>query len=187
MGSSFGQRAGRRGLTDVTRGGAAAGPSTPATVILDRAAVPYTRRIYDHDPSAPSYGLEAAAALGVDPARVFKTLLTRGAAGYGVAVIPVSHQLNLKRCAAALGQKKVAMADPAEAERLTGYVVGGMSPIGQKRRLPTVIDTSAATHTTVLVSGGRRGFDLELDPAHLIRVTSATTHDLVAEQVDRNG
>ncbi len=130
---------------------------------------------YDHDPAAPSYGLEAAQALGVPPDRVFKTLLVDTGAGLAVGIVPVDRQLDLKAVAAALGAKKVSMADPAAAERSTGYVVGGISPIGQKRPLPTIVDTSALEHETVFVSGGRRGLDLELAPADLVRITSART------------
>lgn len=130
---------------------------------------------YDHDPAAPSYGLEAAQALGVPPDRVFKTLLVDTGAGLAVGIVPVDRQLDLKAVAAALGAKKVSMADPAAAERSTGYVVGGISPIGQKRPLPTIVDTSALEHETVFVSGGRRGLDLEMAPADLVRITSART------------
>ncbi len=130
---------------------------------------------YDHDPAAPSYGLEAAQALGVPPDRVFKTLLVDTGAGLAVGIVPVDRQLDLKAVAAALGAKKVSMADPAAAERSTGYVVGGISPIGQKRPLPTIVDTSALEHETVFVSGGRRGLDLELAAADLVRITSART------------
>ncbi|MGZ4598320.1 MAG: Cys-tRNA(Pro) deacylase [Oryzihumus sp.] len=148
---------------------------TPATVALTRAGVAFEARSYEHDPAAPSYGLEAAQALGVPAERVFKTLLVQGESGLAVGIVPVDRQLDLKAVAAALGAKKVAMADPAAAERSTGYVVGGISPIGQKRALPTVLDDSALAHVTVLVSGGRRGLDLELAPADLVTVTGATT------------
>lgn len=149
------------------------GPSTPATVALDRAGVAYTRHPYEHDPSAGSYGLEAAAALGVDPAQVFKTLLVDTGTGLAVGIAPVDGQLDLKALAAAIGTKSVAMADPAAAERSTGYVVGGISPIGQKRALPTVLDDTAFGFETVYVSGGRRGFDIGLSPADLAAVTRA--------------
>lgn len=148
---------------------------TPATVALTRAGVAFEARSYEHDPSAPSYGLEAAEALGVPSERVFKTLLVQGEAGLAVGIVPVDRQLDLKAVAAALGAKKVVMADPTAAERSTGYVVGGISPIGQKRALPTVLDDSALAHETVLVSGGRRGLDLEVAPADLVAVTRATT------------
>lgn len=146
---------------------------TPATVALTRAGISYAVRAYEHDPSAESFGLEAAAALGVKPARVLKTLLVDTGEGLAVGVVPVDRQLDLKAMAAALGAKRVVMADPAAAERSSGYVVGGISPVGQKRALPTVVDASAVEHATVLVSGGRRGLDLELAPADLLAVTAA--------------
>ena len=149
------------------------GPSTPATVALDRAGVAYTRHPYEHDPAAASYGLEAAAALGVAPAQVFKTLLVDTGAGLAAGVVPVDGQLDLKAVAAALRVKSVTMADPAAAERSTGYVVGGISPVGQKRALPTVLDDTADGFATVYVSGGRRGFDIGLAPADLATVTRA--------------
>jgi Cys-tRNA(Pro)/Cys-tRNA(Cys) deacylase len=149
------------------------GPSTPATAALDRAGVPYSRHPYAHDASAESYGLEAAAALGVEPARVFKTLLVDAGKSLAVGIVPVAGQLDLKAVAAALSVKSVTMADPTVAERVTGYVVGGISPVGQKRSLPTVLDETAYGFDTVYVSGGRRGFDIELSPADLAVVTRA--------------
>ncbi|SDL42965.1 Cys-tRNA(Pro)/Cys-tRNA(Cys) deacylase [Tessaracoccus oleiagri] len=143
---------------------------------LDRARIPYTVRAYEHDPSVQSYGLEAAEALGVEPARVFKTLLVESGPGkLAVSIIPVDRQLDLKSVAAALGVKRVVMADPAAAERVTGYVVGGISPIGQKKALPTLLDESAAQHATVLVSGGKRGFDIELTPSDLLKICRGRT------------
>ena len=152
---------------------AADGPSTPATVALDRAGVPYSRHPYEHDPAAASYGLEAAAALGVEPSRVFKTLLVDTGATLAVGIVPVDGQLDLKAVAAAIGVKSVTMADPAAAERSTGYVVGGISPVGQRRALPTVLDETAYGFGTVYVSGGRRGFDIGLAPEDLASVTRA--------------
>jgi Cys-tRNA(Pro)/Cys-tRNA(Cys) deacylase len=149
-------------------------PGTPATVALTRAGVPFTAHTYDHDPAATSYGLEAAEALGLEPATVFKTLLADVDGDLVVGIVPVTGQLDLKALAAAVGGKKAQMADPAVAERVTGYVVGGISPIGQKRRLRTVLDASADAHATVFVSGGRRGLDLGLAPDDLARVTEAT-------------
>jgi Cys-tRNA(Pro)/Cys-tRNA(Cys) deacylase len=149
-------------------------PGTPATVALTRAGVPFTVHAYEHDPAAASYGLEAAEALGLEPATVFKTLLADVDGDLVVGVVPVTGQLDLKALAAAVGGKKAQMADPAVAERVTGYVVGGISPIGQKRRLRTVLDASADDHATVFVSGGRRGLDLGLAPDDLARVTGAT-------------
>ncbi|WP_256795550.1 Cys-tRNA(Pro) deacylase [Terrabacter sp. Ter38] len=149
------------------------GPSTRATVALDRAGVPYSRHPYEHDPAAASYGLEAAAALGVEPSRVFKTLLVDTGTTLAVGVVPVDGQLDLKAVAAALGVKSVTMADPSAAERSTGYVLGGISPVGQKRALPTVLDETAYGFGTVYVSGGRRGFDIGLSPEDLASVTRA--------------
>lgn len=155
---------------------------TPATVALTRAGIAFTLRAYDHDPAAESYGLEAASALGVEPGRVLKTLLvsvdpSTGSGGPGnlvVGIVPVSGQLDLKAVASAVGGKRAEMADPKLAERTTGYVVGGISPVGQRKQLPTVLDESALGFDTVLVSGGKRGLDLELAPADLVRVTGAT-------------
>jgi Cys-tRNA(Pro)/Cys-tRNA(Cys) deacylase len=148
---------------------------TPATVALTSAGVAFTLHEYAHDPRAESYGLEAAQALGVAPERVFKTLLADVDGHLTVAVVPVSGQLDLKALARAVGGSKAAMADAALAQRSTGYVVGGISPVGQKRRLPAVVDESALTQPTVYVSAGRRGLDLELAPADLVRITEAIT------------
>jgi len=146
---------------------------TPATTALTRLGVAFGVHPYEHDPAAASYGLEAAAALSVPPGRVFKTLLVEADRGLAVGIVPVDRSLDLKALAAALGVKKVAMADPAAAERSTGYVVGGISPIGQKKRLPTVLDQSASGFDVVYVSGGRRGLDLSLSPADLVAATGA--------------
>jgi Cys-tRNA(Pro)/Cys-tRNA(Cys) deacylase len=147
---------------------------TPATTALTRAGVDFEVRTYDHDPGTESFGLEAAAALGVEPGRVFKTLLVTTEHGLAVGIVPVDRSLDLKAIAAALGVKKAAMADPKEAERSSGYVVGGISPVGQKRPLRTVLDETARDSRTVLVSGGRRGCDVELSAADLVAVTGAT-------------
>lgn len=151
---------------------------TPATVALTAAGVPFSVHAYEHDPAAPSYGLEAAEVLGLPPEQVFKTLLVDTGAGLAVAVVPVTGQLDLKAVAAVLGAKKVSMADPAAAERSSGYVVGGISPVGQKRALPTVVDESAELFDTVYVSGGRRGLDVGLSPADLVRMTGARVADV---------
>lgn len=146
---------------------------TPALKALDAAGVAYRTHEYVHDPRARSYGLEAADALGMPPGRVFKTLLASDGSTLVVGVIPVDTTLNLKSLAAAVGLKRLEMAAPAVAERATGMVVGGISPMGQKRSLPTVIHLTALEHPTVFVSGGRRGLDIELAPEDLVRLTSA--------------
>lgn len=151
------------------------GPSTPATIALERAGITFTRHTYVHDPAAASYGTEAAQALDLPPERVLKTLLVTVPSGLAVGIVPVDGTLDLKAIAAALDAKSATMADPVAAERATGYVVGGISPIGQRRALPTVLDESAVRHPTVFVSGGRRGFDIELAPTDLVRITGAVT------------
>lgn len=166
---------------------------TPATVALAKAGVDVTLHTYHHERASrrprgtsglrgrakaeqpTSYGEEAAAALGVDPARVFKTLVTSVDGALTVAIVPVAGQLDLKALARAVGGSKAVMADVAAAERATGYVAGGISPIGQKRRHPTVLDASALSFPTVYVSAGRRGLELEIAPQDLIVVTKAIT------------
>ncbi len=164
--------------------------ATPATVALTRAGVPFTvHRYVHHDRTTASgarsggptsYGAEAAAALGVDPARIFKTLIVV-AMGIAepteelvVAVVPVAQQLDLKALAATVGAKKAQLADPAAAQRSSGYVVGGISPVGQRNRLRTVVDASAGEFATIYVSAGRRGLQLQLATADLVRMTNAT-------------
>jgi Cys-tRNA(Pro)/Cys-tRNA(Cys) deacylase len=147
---------------------------TPATAALDRARTTYTRHAYEHDPGAASFGLEAAERLGLDPGTVLKTLLADVDGRLVVGIVPVTRHLDLKALAGTVGGKRAAMADPAVAERTTGYVVGGISPLGQKKRLPTVLDESALRQPTVYVSGGRRGLDLGLAPADLVSLTGAT-------------
>lgn len=146
---------------------------TPATVALVAAGIPFTAHEYAHDPGNTNFGLEAADALGLDPGQVFKTLMTDVDGQLVVGIVPVSGKLDLKALAAAAGGKKAEMADPKLAERRTGYVVGGISPIGQKLRHVTVLDETAELYDTVFVSGGRRGFDIELSPADLVRATGA--------------
>ena len=149
---------------------------TPAVRELDRARVPYTLHPYEAGSAdGHGYGEAAAAALGTDPARLFKTLVTRVDDALTVAVVPVSGQLDLKALAAAAGGRRAAMADPADAERSSGYVRGGISPLGQRRALPTVVDDSALAWETVFVSAGRRGLQVELAPADLVRLTRAAT------------
>ncbi|MET7367264.1 Cys-tRNA(Pro) deacylase [Streptomyces sp. NPDC005566] len=146
---------------------------TPATVALTAAGTAFTVRTYDHDPASPSYGEEAAEALGVPPDRVFKTLVADVDGELIVAVVPVAGSLDLKALASAVGGKRAAMADPAAAERTTGYVRGGISPLGQRKRLRTVIDASARTHATICVSAGRRGLEVELSADDLAVLTNA--------------
>ena len=147
--------------------------STPATTALVRAGVAHELRPYDHDPRSASYGREAATALGVPPEQVFKTLLAKVDGRLVVAVVPVSGSLDLKALAGAVGGKRAEMAPALEAERSTGYVVGGISPLGQRKPLPTVVDETASTFPTVFVSAGRRGLDVALAPDDLLRVTGA--------------
>ncbi|MCW8377945.1 Cys-tRNA(Pro) deacylase [Streptomyces justiciae] len=146
---------------------------TPATVALTAAGAEYTVHAYDHDPNHPSYGEEAAEAMGVSPERVFKTLVADVDGTLTVAVVPVAGQLDLKALAAAVNGKRAAMADPTLAERTTGYVRGGISPLGQRKKLPTVLDASASSHPTICVSAGRRGLEVELAPEDLAKLTDA--------------
>lgn len=155
---------------------------TPAAVALERAGVAYTLHTYDHDPGAESYGTEAAEALGVDAARVFKTLVADTGSALVVGVVPIAANLDLKALAAALGTKKAAMAEPAAAERATGYVLGGISPLGQRSRLATVVDASAEEWPTIFCSGGRRGLEIEVAPAVLVRVTGAKVAPIARER-----
>jgi Cys-tRNA(Pro)/Cys-tRNA(Cys) deacylase len=150
-----------------------AGQGTPATALLAKRKVPYTLHSYDHDPRHDSYGLEAAQALGIDAGRVFKTLVAEVDGKLAVGVVPVTGQLDLKALAAALKGKKARMAEVAAAERATGYVAGGISPLGQKKRLPVVIDASAQAFETVFCSAGRRGLEVELTPGALAELTGA--------------
>ncbi|MCQ4205813.1 MULTISPECIES: Cys-tRNA(Pro) deacylase [Streptomyces] len=146
---------------------------TPATVALTTAGTTFTVHSYEHDPAHPSYGDEAAEAMGVSPDRVFKTLVADVDGQLTVAVVPVAGQLDLKALAAAVGGKRAAMADPALAERTTGYVRGGISPLGQRKKLRTVIDDTARRHDTICVSAGRRGLEVELAPGDLAALTEA--------------
>jgi Cys-tRNA(Pro)/Cys-tRNA(Cys) deacylase len=148
---------------------------TPAIAAARKAGIPHQVLEYRHDPGAESYGLEAAEALGIDPATVFKTLVVADAAGrsWAVGLVPVDRQLDLKAMAAALGMRKVEMAQAADAERLTGYVVGGISPLGQRRRLAMVVDDAVLGLAAVHVSAGRRGLEIALAPADLLALTGA--------------
>lgn len=157
-----------------------AGRGTPATALLDKQKVAYTLHAYEHDPRHESYGLEAAEALGIAPERVYKTLVADVDGKLAVGVVPVTGQLDLKALAAAVGGKKAKMADVAAAERATGYVAGGISPLGQKKRLPVVLDASAEGFETVYCSAGRRGLEVEIAPKDLVRMTQAVVAPISA-------
>jgi len=150
-----------------------AGKGTPATALLTKQRVPHTVHTYEHG-DGQAYGPEAAERLGLDPDRVFKTLVAEVDGALTVGVVPVSATLDLKKLAGAVGGKRARMADVAAAERATGYVAGGISPLGQRKRLPTVIDESAQRWETVFCSGGRRGLEIELAPGDLVRLCGAT-------------
>ncbi|MDQ0379315.1 Cys-tRNA(Pro) deacylase [Amycolatopsis thermophila] len=151
-----------------------AGKGTLATALLAKQKVAHILHAYDHDPKHESYGLEAAEALGIEPDRVFKTLVADVDGKLTVGVVPVTGQLDLKALAAAAGGKRAKMAEAAAAQRATGYVLGGISPLGQRSRLPVVIDATAEKFETIYCSAGRRGLEVELAPADLIRLTGAT-------------
>lgn len=157
-----------------------AGQGTPATALLARQKVAFELHPYAHDPRSGSYGAEAAEALGVAPGRLFKTLVVTVDGRLAVGVVPVAGSLDLKAIAAALGGKKAAMAEPAAAERATGYVTGGISPLGHRSRLPVVVDASARDWATVYVSAGRRGLQVSLAPDDLVRVADATVAPIAA-------
>lgn len=148
---------------------------TPAIIAAKKAGIPFTVHEYKHNPSTDSYGLEAARALGVDPSQVYKTLITRVEGQLVVALLPVNKNLDLKALASVLGAKKATMAEITDAERATGYVVGGISPLGQRKRLPTVVDESMLQFETIYVSAGKRGLEIQLRPVDLIRLCGAIT------------
>ena len=154
---------------------------TPATKLLKANKIDFSIHEYEHDANAKSFGLEAAEKLNLRVEEVFKTLLVTDEKNYFVAILPVHHQLNLKKVAQAVGAKKLKMSDPKDAERLTGYLVGGISPVGQKKRLKTVIDQSAVQLEKLYVSGGKRGLDIGLKPQDLAKVLSATFTDVLDE------
>lgn len=156
---------------------------TPATKALDRAGVSYQVVSYTHDPAADSYGGEAAEALGLDTSTVFKTLVASVDSGaLIVAVVPVDHQLDLKALARAVGAKKASMADPADAQRSSGYVVGGISPVGQRKQLTTVIDDTSSQLDTMYVSAGKRGVEIALAPDDLVATLSAIVAPIRAQR-----
>ena len=154
---------------------------TPASKLLKSRKIEFSIHEYEHDPDAKSFGLEAAEKLGLQVAEVFKTLMVTDEKNYFIAVLPVNHQLSLKKTATAFGCKKLKMADPKDAERLTGYLVGGISPVGQKKRLKTVIDVSAESLVKIYVSGGKRGLDIGLKPQDLAKVLGANFADIIDE------
>jgi Cys-tRNA(Pro)/Cys-tRNA(Cys) deacylase len=157
-----------------------AGRATPATALLASQRVSHTVHTYDHDPRHASYGTEASETLGLSPARVFKTLVAEVDGALTVGVVPVAAQLDLKALAAAVGGKKAKMADVAVAERATGYVAGGISPLGQRKRLPVVLDASATDFDTIFCSGGRRGLEIELSPTDLAKLANAIVAAIAA-------
>jgi Cys-tRNA(Pro)/Cys-tRNA(Cys) deacylase len=148
---------------------------TRATEVLSSLGIPHTVHRYCHDPRHPSYGQEASEALGVAPERVFKTLVADVDGQLTVGVVPVAGSLDLKALAAAVGGKRAAMADPVQAERSSGYVTGGIAPLGLRRPLPVVVDESALDHATIFCSAGQRGLEIELAPADLIQAAGART------------
>ena len=154
---------------------------TPATKLLKANKIDFSIHEYEHDANVKSFGLEAAEKLNLRVEEVFKTLLVTDEKNYFVAILPVHHQLNLKKVAQVVGAKKLKMSDPKDAERLTGYLVGGISPVGQKKRLKTVIDQSAVQLEKLYVSGGKRGLDIGLKPQDLAKVLSATFADVLDE------
>mgnify|MGYP003594484994 CR=1 FL=1 len=154
---------------------------TPACKILKSNKIQFSLHEYEHDVQAKNFGLEAAEKLGLEVEEVFKTLMVTDDKTYFVAILPVSHQLNLKKVASAFGCKKLHMANPKDAERLTGYLVGGISPIGQKKRLKTIICESAKVLEKMYVSGGKRGLDIGLNPIDLSQVLGANFAEIIDE------
>ena len=153
---------------------------TPATVALQKAGVAFTLHEYDYDPNAARIGMQAAGALGVDPARLLKTLMAKAGGAVVCVLVPSDAEVSLKKLAAAAGAKDAAMLPPTEAERITGYHVGGISPFGQKKRARVFVDQSALAQASIIVNGGRRGLQIELAPGDLVRVLEATAAALLA-------
>jgi Cys-tRNA(Pro)/Cys-tRNA(Cys) deacylase len=154
---------------------------TPATVALSKAGVAFKLHEYDYDPNAVRIGMQAAEALGVDPARLLKTLMARAGGAVVCVLVPSDSEVSLKKLAAAAGAKDAAMLPPAEAERITGYHVGGISPFGQKKRARVFIAQNALAHASIIVNGGRRGLQIEIAPADLLRVLEAVPAELDAK------
>lgn len=152
--------------------------ATPATRSLDAAGIDYRLHIYDYDPNAPNIGQHAAAATGIDPARMFKTLMLELDGKPACAIVPVTRELALKKLAITLGGKHARLLPAASAERITGYHVGGISPFGQKKRVPVALDTSALEHTTIWCNGGQRGLMIELAPQAIVQLLNAHTGDV---------
>lgn len=154
--------------------------ATPATLAMDRLGVAYALADYDYDPDAPRVGLQAAESLGVEPSRVLKTLMVEVDGKPVCAVLASDREVAMKRLAAAVGGKSAAMLKPADAERTTGYKVGGVSPFGQKRRSPVVVDAGALAHDKVFVNGGQRGLQAELSPKDLVEALGAMVAEIAA-------
>lgn len=152
--------------------------ATPATAALEKAGIAFTLHEYDYDPNAPRIGMQAAEALGIAPERLLKTLMARAGNAIVCVLAPSDKEVSLKRLAAAAGAKEAAMLPPAEAERVTGYHVGGISPLGQRKRTAAFIERAALEQPTILVNGGRRGLQIEITPADLVRAIDARAADL---------
>jgi Cys-tRNA(Pro)/Cys-tRNA(Cys) deacylase len=152
--------------------------ATPATTALEKAGVAFSLHEYDYDPNAPRIGMQAAEALGIAPARLLKTLMAKASNTIVCVMVPSDKEVSLKRLAAAAGAKEAAMLPPAEAERITGYHVGGISPLGQRKRAAVFIERTALNHPTVLVNGGRRGLQIEIAPLDLMRAVDAKAADI---------
>lgn len=155
------------------------GKATPATIALQKAGVAFTLHEYEYDPNAARVGMQAALALGIEPARLLKTLMAKAGSNIVCALVPSDREVSLKRLAAAAGAKEAAMLAPAEAERISGYHVGGISPLGQRRSIPVYVEETALAHATILVNGGRRGLQIEIKPQTLVTVLAARVAGLI--------